>query len=351
MNWRTPRPLLLLAILLASAALLLWTLRYDATPPAPPRLGDNNANNSFSEVSYRMRDAQGTPVYRISADQLDQFSQPRKILLQQAYVKWLSHGYENSWGKAERGVVQQSTLELRGSVNVMLKRPQEAPALLQSASLVLDPDQERIHSTQEVILSSPQTIMRGTGLEYWMERGSGSLHTNVNSRHFAASLDSPDYSLLRQIAEASFSTAHAADGNGDLEVSADHIDWDIEKKVYVYRGNVHAERDTLVLTADKLSVFSEDGKVKLLLAEGNATWTQRFDSGDPMNATAENISYEISDRKVVLTEQVTVLSGEAEFTGDRVVWLLDENRIAAGAEPGSPDTQKRQRVRIRLDTK
>ncbi len=348
MNWHALRPSLLLGVLLASSAVLLWSLR-DAAPP-PPQLGDAAADNSFSQVSYQMRDAQGLPVYRIFAEQLDQFSESQQVLLQQPHLAWLSHGYENSWGKAERGVIRQSTLELREAVTLMVERPNGSPALLQGASLVLEPDEDRIHSTQEVILSSPQTTMRGTGLEYWMARGGGRLHKDVLTRHFSTLLDSPSYPLLRQIAEAGFSAAHAADDTGDLEVSADQIEWDINKKIYVYRGNVRAMRDTLVLAADTLSVFSEDGKVQRLLAEGDATWTQRLDSGDPMHATAEQISYEISHRKVVLKQQVELRSGDVEFAGDKVIWLLDENRIAAGATPGDQGKQKRQRVRIRLNT-
>ncbi len=349
MNWRRPRPILLLAVLIGSG-ILLWVGTYDSKEESLPQLGARSANNSFSHVRYQMRDMQGEIIYQILAERLDQFAQSQQIQLAKPRVEGLSQGHEDSWSEAERGVIDKRQLQLIGDVSIMLHSSRQSPLLIHSSSLRLEPDQKRIRTSQDVTISSAQTSMRGTGLEYRLDEQTGVLHGNVTTLHFSTGLREPTYPLLKQVAEATFASAHAAEHNSEyLEINADRMEWDIDKKVYVYSGNVRATRDTLVLAADRVVVLSGDGKVKTLRAEGDARWTQQLDSGEPMLATAEQISYEIANRIVVLRRNVQLQSGEVEFAGDHVIWLLDENRIATSAGEKSPKKKQRQRVRIRLN--
>ena len=123
------------------------------------------------------------------------------------------------------------------------------------------------------------------------------------------------------------------------------MEWDAQKEVSVYHGNVRATQGEMVLLADRLTVHAEGDRVQALHAEGNARWTQVLDSGKPLRANAGSIFYQIPQRKAILKKDVNLRVDSHHFTGSEVVYLIDEERVE------TPVTRKpSDRVRIRLKT-
>ena len=218
------------------------------------------------------------------------------------------------------------------------------PVLFRSQSLALDAEQGRLHSKAIVAISRGTAAMRGKGLEYRLDGLGGKLREDVQVRQFPAVGQPPTQTLLRQILEKTFGAAHAK-GDETLDLTADRMEWDTRRKVSIYYGNVRASQDSMLLTADQLTVRATDDRVETLHAEGNAHWNQTLASGKPVHAQARSILYRLRERTAILDGTVRLQSGEHRFTGNRVTYLVDEERIQ------TPAAQRpHERIRLRLNT-
>ena len=341
------RPLPLAALLALGIALPVLLLQ---EPPAPPRpiqeVGHADADSSYTNVHYWMRDAQGGPLYKVTAAQLDQYADDRRARVQAPQVRWLEPDFKDSWARARHGEIRQLQIALRDEVEILLAPARHVPTLLRGSALVLDTAQRQIRSSATVSLAQADAAMRGTGLRYRLDATAGELRRDVRARQFPAHAQSPTYGLLTQVLNRAFGSAHAQEPSaGTLDLTADRMSWDARQRVYVYHGNVRASLDTMVLRADKVTAHADESHVQVLHAEGNAVWTQTLDSGKPLHAWADSIYYQFQKRRAILRKDVRMKVGEHSFAGDHLVYLLDEERLETSSEKSDPG-----RVRLRLRT-
>ena len=261
-------------------------------------------------------------------------------------LHWLDPAYENSTASARHGEIRELRVVLNGDVELQLDPPDHPPALMHGESLTLNSEHERVYSDQAVVVSQSHAVMRGVGLDYRLDGSGGRLERDVKVRRFPPDAQPPTRALLEKVLKEAFGVAHAQETPEDtLDLSADRMEWDSQKEVSVYHGNVRAKQGEMVLLADRLTVHSDDDRVQALHAEGNARWTQILDSGKPLRASAGSILYQIRQRKAILKENVHLRVDAHQFTGEEVIYLIDEERVE------TPATRKpSERVRIRLKT-
>lgn len=340
--------LLLLAAVLAFSILASALLR--DTPPAPvrpvPEVGHAAADSSYAGVRYWMRDAQGAPLYKVTAAQLDQYVADQRARVQAPQVQWLEPEFRDSWARARHGEIRELQIALRDEVEILLAPAHRDPTLLRGSTLVLDTAQRQIRSAATVSLAQAGAAMHGTGLLYRFDATAGALERDVRVRQFPASAQPPTYGLLAQVLARAFGTAHAQEPLADtLDLTAEQMSWDARQRVYVYHGNVRAALGTMVLRAAKVTAHADERRVQTLHAEGDADWTQTLDSGKPLHAKAGSIYYQFRKRRVILRKNVRMTVGEHSFAGDHLVYLLDEERLETSSDRSAPG-----RVRLRLRT-
>ena len=339
--------LLLILLLAAALAVGLWAL---ARMPAPQEAAltpdQETPENSYMQVRHRIRDLQGELLYEVAAERLDQYPDSQVLRLDLPRLHWLDPAYENSAASARHGEIREFQVVLNGDVELQLDPPEHSPTLMHGESLTLDSEHERVYSDQAVVVSQSHAVMRGVGLDYRLDGSGGQLERDVKVRQFPPDAQQPTQALLQKVLEEAFGVAHAQEPPEDtLDLSADRMEWDAQKEVSVYRGNVRAKQGEMILLADQLTVISDDDRVQALHAEGNARWTQILDSGKPLRANAGSILYQIRQRKAIMKKNVNLRVDAHQFTGEEVIYLIDEERVE------TPVTRKpSERVRIRLKT-
>ena len=335
---------LLLALVVAAG---LWVLPPMPTSEETALAPDQRIpENSYLQVRHRIRDLKGELLYEVAAERLDQYPGSEILSLDTPRLHWLDPAFENSSASARHGEIRATQVILDENVELLLDPPDYSPVLVRSELLTLDAEHGRVYSEQAVVLSQSHAVMRGIGLDYQLDGSGGQLQQDVQVRQFPPSTKKPTQALLEKILEETFSTAHAADNSAEtLDLSAERMEWDAQKEVSVYHGNVRATQGEMVLLADQLTVHAEGDRVQALHAEGNARWTQILDSGKPLRASAGSIFYQIAQRKAILKGDVDLSVNAHQFTGSEIVYLIDEERVE------TPVTQKpSDRVRIRLKT-
>lgn len=346
-------PVLLATAGLVCAGLLAMLLQ---TPSGETEelsvVGHADADSSYEGVRYRVHDEQGKPQYAISTRQIDQYLDRRQADLRAPRLLWLEQELEGSWATALRGSLEDSNLLLTGSVEVFLQPAGQEQMLIHSHDLELDGTQQWLRSARSMTtLSRQATQIRGRHLDWKIAEGNGSLHQDVRARHHLDPEGPAEYaSLLERLLAFSLPAAHAESRTDDiLEVEADKIEWDTNRRKVLYQGSVQAYRgQRMRLESDHVTVsLGTDGSMDSLHAEGRNQFTQKLDSGNTLRAQAESIFYYPREQRIVLDRAVSLSDGRQEFSGNHLVYLIGEERISS-EDSGKDDESGRIRIRIPL---
>ncbi len=327
----------------------LWVL---ARVPAPEETvqapGLELPENLYLHVRHRIRDPRGELLYEVIAERLDQYPGSDTLNLEAPRLHWLDPAFENSSASARRGEIRSTRVRLDENVELLLIPPDYPAVLMRGESLTLDSEHERIYSDQAVALSQSHAVMRGIGLDYRLDGSGGRLRQDVQTRRFPPSETPPTQALLETILEEAFGTAHAAEHTGEaLDLSAEWMEWDAQKEVSVYHGDVRVLQGDMALFSDRLTVHAEGDRIQALHAEGNARWTQVLDSGKPLRARAGSIFYQIPQRRAVLNQDVDLRVDTHQITGEEIIYLIDEERVET---PAVRKPDERVRIRLQPDT-
>ena len=348
MKRRTTRRVLLAGVLSSVAGMLIWIGQSGPEESAAvPQIGAEEANNSFHDVRFQVRDSAGHLAYEIHAMQLDQFLNSQLIRLYDLEIHWLIDGWERSYARAREGRVRDDLIILEQEVETVLDGPKRDAVLIHSPSLVLDLNTQHLHTEQKVTLARGELKIHGTGFDYDIRTETGRLRTQVQARYDGRSNSSRQRTLSKRLAELILPIAHARStaSAGPIDLSAGHVEWDTQKQTATYTQDVQLTQGDMRLNADQLTVYSDEGKVHILHAQGQGVWTQTLASGKLLSARAGSIRYFLQQRKVVLKQDVHLITDGNEFTGSHVVYLLDEERIET--PPGDEDSDQRIRLKIK----
>jgi|SRR5690606_13487175 len=131
-----------------------------------------------------------------------------------------------------------------------------------------------------------------------------------------------------------------SDRQQPLKIVADSATLDEKDGTATYKGNVVLTQGSLKISAQRLHISTEQGKVNLVRAEGKpAQFSQQPAANQPaVTATALTIDYRVKDQTLVLRRQASVVQNENVFKGEEITYEIQSQRLRA--EGQTKDTPK-----------
>ncbi|HXH04734.1 MAG TPA: lipopolysaccharide transport periplasmic protein LptA [Candidatus Competibacteraceae bacterium] len=115
-------------------------------------------------------------------------------------------------------------------------------------------------------------------------------------------------------------------------------EYDQKSGVSTYQGNVVVSQGSMRLTADLAKVFlNPNGDVQRMEATGNpATFRYQPSRDKPeINGVGQKVEYETASAKVVVTGGARFTQGQDVFTGDRVEYDINLDKVKASSDSGN----------------
>lgn len=108
-----------------------------------------------------------------------------------------------------------------------------------------------------------------------------------------------------------------------IEITSDSVEGDQKEHRITFRGNVVAKQEDATLHAHQVVVLydSETKKIKEIVATGNVRIVQL-----DRRATCQKATFYQLENKVVLDGEVVLREGDNVVRGERLVYLLNEDR-------------------------
>lgn len=145
----------------------------------------------------------------------------------------------------------------------------------------------------------------------------------------------PRLALLVFAGLAGAALALPEDRDQPIRISADRAEVDDATGIATYRGDVRMDQGTLSVTADTLVIETEDESVTRITARGAADGEparyRQLPAKDeePVEANAATIVYLTTDERIELDGNARLSQAEDRFEGDRIVYDLRAQTVAA----------------------
>lgn len=138
------------------------------------------------------------------------------------------------------------------------------------------------------------------------------------------------------------------DAEQEIHIASNSASYDRQSGVLIYTGNVQMEQGTLKMRADKITVLRTDKGLEKVIAEGKtAKYEQILNAGEAVtHAYGETIIYQADIEKLTLLKKAGLERQGNLFTGQKIVYLIKDQKIQAAGE--SPDKAPDQDGRIRM---
>lgn len=133
------------------------------------------------------------------------------------------------------------------------------------------------------------------------------------------------------------SWALTGDRTQPIHIEADKVTIDDQKHVSTYEGDVRLTQGTTVVTADRITVYSNNNGPQRMVMTGNpATFRERLDQDDQIaNGKALRIEHDTGSDVTLFIGDARFSRGKEEFTGDRIEYDARNDRVKAVGTPGS----------------
>ena len=117
-----------------------------------------------------------------------------------------------------------------------------------------------------------------------------------------------------------------------IDINSDTVEGDQKQNTVTFKGNVVAKQEDTTLYANMLVIYSdgETKKLKEIVATGNVKVVQL-----DRRATCQRATFYQNENKIVLDGDAVVREGDNIIRGERVVYLIDEERSFVESGKGS----------------
>lgn len=108
-----------------------------------------------------------------------------------------------------------------------------------------------------------------------------------------------------------------------IEITSDTVEGDQKQNQVLFKGNVIAKQEEITLHANQLLIHYDGDmkKLKEIVATGNVRILQQ-----DRRATCQKATFYQIENKIVLEGEAVIREGDNIVRGDRVVYLVDEER-------------------------
>lgn len=139
------------------------------------------------------------------------------------------------------------------------------------------------------------------------------------------------------LASSSLALALTGDTEKPIHIESDQQSLDMQGNVVTFTGNVVVTQGTIKINADKVVVTrpaGEQGK-EIIDGYGNpSTFYQKQDNGKPVKGHASHMHYELAKDFVVLTGNAWLEQLDSNIKGDKITYLVKEQKMQAFSEKG-----------------
>lgn len=125
--------------------------------------------------------------------------------------------------------------------------------------------------------------------------------------------------------------AKSTDMKEPIHVDAARTEGSIKEQTLVYSGNVSVKQGSLEIKADTLTVdrSAGDGK-EVFIAQGKpASYSQVLDGDKPIQASAEEIRYNVANRTLTLTGKAEITQSGSLVQSAKIVYDLEKQQLSA----------------------
>ena len=131
--------------------------------------------------------------------------------------------------------------------------------------------------------------------------------------------------------------ALTGDTDQPIHIESDQQSLDMQGNIVTFTGNVVVTQGTIKINADKVVVTrpaDQKGK-EVIDGYGNpATFYQMQDNGKPVKGHASKMHYELQNDFVVLTGNAYLEQLDSNIKGDKITYLVKEQKMQAFSDKG-----------------
>lgn len=108
-----------------------------------------------------------------------------------------------------------------------------------------------------------------------------------------------------------------------IEITSDMVEGDQKQNRVTFKGNVVAKQEGATLYANTIVVYydTEMKKMKEVVATGNVRIVQQ-----DRRASGQKATFHYEENKIILEGEAVIREGDNVVRGERVVYLIDEER-------------------------
>lgn len=130
-------------------------------------------------------------------------------------------------------------------------------------------------------------------------------------------------------------TSHARsdDSEQPIQISANTAELNDKSGVSIYRGDVVMIQGTTILKGDKITVYTENNAVSIIIAFGDlATYQETTDEGDVVYAESEEMVHNANKNKIELFRQAKITQLGNVIRSEYIRYLTDQGLIDTGTK-------------------
>jgi lipopolysaccharide export system protein LptA len=128
--------------------------------------------------------------------------------------------------------------------------------------------------------------------------------------------------------------AKSTDRSQPMDIDADRTDALLgDNAVSVLEGNVKIRQGSLEVDADRAEVHRRAGDIdRIVLTGAPARLRQVSDTGEPMDARANQVTYTLASEVMVLTGGVVIEQPRGNLRGETIKYNVDTGRLDGGGD-------------------
>ena len=142
-----------------------------------------------------------------------------------------------------------------------------------------------------------------------------------------------------------------------VDIKSNYLLLDEKKGISIYKGNVRLIKGTLIIKADKITLYSDGEKLtKALIIGSPADVRHKPENEEKVHSQAKKIEYFVDKERLILNGEAFVDQGDRHFSGESIEYDTRQRIITASGQKGAVNTKinppkRRVHVIIGPDTK
>jgi len=155
--------------------------------------------------------------------------------------------------------------------------------------------------------------------------------------------------LLMSFVLSAQALASNDDSQQPVHIEADRAEIDEAQGVMTYTGRVIVRQGGIEMRADKVVVYSNEGELQRITAQGQpAHYLQERANGKIVKGSSQRMEYNANSKQVLLMGKAQFWQGGNRFSGNRIQYDPDAERVLANVGGATNKTGEQQRVTVIL---